>query len=298
MFMQDIKIKKRVNTESLSRKGHVGDVVHHRLSPSSVATSGTFRPRGVHARRSLANEKSVPFSCREDASSETEAAHGSLEKRTEKEIQQREQILESIYRPADFVPRETRSLRKDQGRYSGSRVEQLDRPIRRPKTLWRFLFSGSVIVVSGLVIYAVMHQADRIVPLLNMWGGNTFVQQPSLPTDIYEEKISFDPGILYGFRLSDGSVYFGMIESVHQDHYALSHVFYHSPFIEGATSSPSSTDELQENDETVFRLIKVGSEPYAPQDEVYIPRERVQSVSPLKDDSSIGKAINTYFSKN
>ena len=106
----------------------------------------------------------------------------------------------------------------------------------------------------------------------------------------------FEPGVFYKIETEGGREYYALLEAVGLEHYWLKKIFYRETraAVASDSSATTSADGLSSDGIT---LIKYGTEPDQPADELLIPREKVVSITPLAEDSPVLKAIVGYQNK-
>ena len=90
--------------------------------------------------------------------------------------------------------------------------------------------------------------------------------------------------------LANGQVYFGKMQGAGGQYIRLKDVYYLQ-----TTSSPQSADSKDKETQTENKqqLIKLGSEIHGPEDEMIIERDQVLFFENLKNDGTVGKAIQS-----
>ncbi|HWQ99309.1 MAG TPA: hypothetical protein VN397_00485 [Candidatus Methylomirabilis sp.] len=125
---------------------------------------------------------------------------------------------------------------------------------------------------------SIVHAVGFFVAATLALASYEFVIKPQAVTSAPREG-------LYGAFLTNGQVYFGVIERDFGDRVVLVNVFYPKAR-SGAVAEPSQQDDLQ--------LIKLGNELYAPEDRIEINAKQLLYLAKLKDDGKVGKAIREY----
>lgn len=87
---------------------------------------------------------------------------------------------------------------------------------------------------------------------------------------------------------NDGQVYFGRLTSYNNMSYRLTDIYY--PKVEQKLQPGQTQDQAQQ----VISLAKLGNELHGPEDEMFIPKEKVLFWENLKDDGQVVKAITEY----
>ncbi len=89
--------------------------------------------------------------------------------------------------------------------------------------------------------------------------------------------------------LTNGQVYFGEVSDLNQSTIKLEDIYY--------LQSDKANQPSQLDAQTDLKLIKLGNELHGPEDMMYINREHVLFIEPLKADSKVVKAISEYTIK-
>ena len=90
--------------------------------------------------------------------------------------------------------------------------------------------------------------------------------------------------------LSNNQVYFGKLSELDSPYPMLSDVYYIQALAPQDLSSASKAGQLQ--------LVKLGSELHQPQDVMYLNRDQILFVEPLKAESQIVKSIEQFKSRS
>ena len=175
-------------------------------------------------------------------------------------------------------PRETSATERETE--ARRRIELVDEPAapstrevrREPKMPprrfgWKWLVAGlATLMLIGVVWYAV----PRFFA----------APAPGVKSDRYQ-----------AIWLTDKSLYFGKLESVNDEYYRLTSVFY-------TQVAKATADDKQAADNPNVQLVKLGNElPYA-EDMIMIPKKQVLFYENLKPDSKVTLAIEDYQKKN
>ncbi|MBD3281133.1 hypothetical protein GF391_00100 [Candidatus Uhrbacteria bacterium] len=97
------------------------------------------------------------------------------------------------------------------------------------------------------------------------------------------------PGNYHAVFLTNGQVYFGSVTKRGADEIVLEQIYYLQ------SDKQSVTHRLENQKE--LKLIKLGNELHGPEDMMYINRDHVLFIEPLKPDSKVVKAISEYTIK-
>lgn len=131
---------------------------------------------------------------------------------------------------------------------------------------WKWLAAGALVL---LLLAAMMYVVPRFFA----------TPVPGVKSDRFQ-----------AIWLTDKSLYFGKLESVNDEYYRMTEVFY--------TQVAKSTDGKQATDSPNVQLVKLGNElPYA-EDMIMIPKKQVLFYENLKTDSKVTQAIEEYQKKN
>lgn len=99
-------------------------------------------------------------------------------------------------------------------------------------------------------------------------------------------KLSFDADSYQAVFLTNNQVYFGKVTHADAAYAILSDVYYIQAFSLQALASSTQGNQLQ--------LVKLGSELHQPEGTMYINRNEILFIEPLKTDSKISQAIQNF----
>jgi len=100
----------------------------------------------------------------------------------------------------------------------------------------------------------------------------------------FERGISYDTNAFHAVFLTNNQVYFGKLSKLNTQYPILTDVHYIQAFeAQDLINSAKSVGQLQ--------LVKLGSELHQPQNIMYLNRDQILFVGPLKPDSQIVKSI-------
>lgn len=106
---------------------------------------------------------------------------------------------------------------------------------------------------------------------------------------LVSHSLSLSQESYHAVFLSNNQVYFGKLSKTNTSFPVLSDVYYIQAFTsEDLASTANTSGQLQ--------LVKLGSELHQPQDTMYLNKEQILFIEPLKPDSKIVQAIANYKS--
>lgn len=101
-----------------------------------------------------------------------------------------------------------------------------------------------------------------------------------LPSDLGEWQAVF---------LSDGQVYFGQLKDSNKTFIKLTKVYY----LKYGNSLQQNKNISDGNNDSNLNLIKLGGEIHAPEDSMYISKDKIFFIENMKDSSSVVTAIKS-----
>lgn len=179
---------------------------------------------------------------------------------------------------------------------AGSQASQTSNGIEKPakRFSWQWPAVGTVVLVcAGLVaVVYTSYRSDR-----SYRSDKADTTDRSDMTDKGDESgeitsrsggesgISmFDAEAFYAVRTAEGQLYFARIKEAGPGHYLLGEVFYEQSRDGQATATPGK-----------ITLVKLGTEEYQPDDELFLSREKVKEIFPLSKTSAILREIKEYL---
>ena len=103
----------------------------------------------------------------------------------------------------------------------------------------------------------------------------------------HQSGLSYDVDAYQAVFLSNNQVYFGKLSKTDTAYPVLSDVYYIQAFApQDLSNQASSSSSLQ--------LVKLGSESHQPDDTMYLNRDQILFIEPLKPDSRIVQAIGNF----
>lgn len=103
----------------------------------------------------------------------------------------------------------------------------------------------------------------------------------------YVKSSSYRPYGRQAVFLTNGQVYFGVVQSKGDNDITLSDIYYLQS--DRAANSAANLDSQQD-----IKLIKLGNELHGPEDRMEINRQHVLFIEDLKSDSKVVKAIQDF----
>jgi hypothetical protein len=103
----------------------------------------------------------------------------------------------------------------------------------------------------------------------------------------FSSGISFNNDSYQAVFLTNNQVYFGKLSDANSEYPVLTDVYYIQAFAPQDLSNPTRA-------ENNLQLVKLGSELHQPQGVMYLNRNQILFIEPLKPDSKIIKAINGF----
>lgn len=93
---------------------------------------------------------------------------------------------------------------------------------------------------------------------------------------------------------TSGQVYFGKLSTVNSEYFRLTDVFY----VQASNTDEDKSSNPQESAGSDIRLIKLGSEVHAPDDEMIVSKDQVLFFENLKNDGKVADSITKYNEQN
>lgn len=141
------------------------------------------------------------------------------------------------------------------------------------------------IIIVGFLVIVIVIVVVTSRPLVEE-EANINAEDNSLAAQVDNSDNSseslFSTEVFYKVEFADERDFYAHIEAVDLEHYKLTDIFY----------TATSTDVSR------ITLVKYGTEADQPKDEMFVPRERVQIITPLQKTSPIVEAIEKYLTDN
>jgi hypothetical protein len=128
-----------------------------------------------------------------------------------------------------------------------------------------------------------------IAGVSRMLSNDTEAATGDQPTEVLVGPQESLPGNYHAVFLTNGQVYFGRVTSRDRYEVVLENIYYLQSDKQMIAQGLDNQKEL--------KLIKLGNELHGPEDMMYINRDQVLFIEPLKDDSKVVKAIRDYTIK-
>lgn len=106
-------------------------------------------------------------------------------------------------------------------------------------------------------------------------------------SSFFQSEDSFVPNAYHAVFLTNNQVYFGMLSNSGSQYTVLTNVYYIQSLQSQDLSNGTKTASQ-------MQLVKLGSELHEPQDTMYLNKDQILFIEPLKSDSKIVKAIESF----
>jgi len=128
-----------------------------------------------------------------------------------------------------------------------------------------------------------------IAGIAKLTSSDTEAAVEDQPTEVIVGPQESLPGNYHAVFLTNGQVYFGRVTSRDSFEVVLENIYYLQSDKQMIAQGLDNQKEL--------KLIKLGNELHGPEDMMYINRDQVLFIEPLKEDSKVVKAIKDYAIK-
>jgi hypothetical protein len=128
-----------------------------------------------------------------------------------------------------------------------------------------------------------------IAGVARLLSSDTNAAAEDQPTEVVVGPQESLPGNYHAVFLTNGQVYFGRVTSRNDFEVVLENIYYLQSDKQMIAQGLDNQKEL--------KLIKLGNELHGPEDMMYINRDQVLFIEPLKADSKVVKAISEYTIK-